>query len=519
MEKLKKIIFNTKEFISFADQLKSLEAGRPLTVKGISGSLMAFVAVKAFEECQHQIVVIASDNDKADKLRDDCALLLNEQAVRLFGASPAHQTQLPDMHASISQLETLKALVTGSKALVVASTQSIAQKIPSPESFRRNIIEVQASTQYNFQQLIDELQQNGFERGDFVEGYGDFAVRGGILDVFPYVGENPIRFEFWGNTIESIREFDVLSQRSIRQLSAASIVPSLATTSPDSKENALNTSLFDYLEPGATIIVDEPASIEREIKDHFHEHTADSFSYEEIIQRLSPFPSIIHSIFSSGESSSAVDFASISQPSFNGSINRLVIHLRSLSDERVKSYLTADTKDESMRLRELIDEVVTSPQESEDDDVSAEKLTFISQIELEFLTGAVHSGFIIPSAKLAVFTEHEIFGRLKRRGPAKRRRFKSFSQKELQQLKPGDYVVHVDHGIGTFAGLKKIKVGNVEQEALKLLFLENDVLYVNLNYIDRVQKYSSQEGSIPNLNKLGASDWERAKARAKRRVY
>jgi transcription-repair coupling factor (superfamily II helicase) len=134
------------------------------------------------------------------------------------------------------------------------------------------------------------------------------------------------------------------------------------------------------------------------------------------------------------------------------------------------------------------------------------------------MTEALHLGFVFPPSRLALFTEHQIFGRLKRRGTTKRKRFKGFSQKEAQQLRRGDYVVHIDYGIGRFAGLQKLKVRGVDQEVMKVLYEENDVLYVNLNFVNRVQKYASQEGHVPKLSKLGAPDWERMKARARKRI-
>ncbi len=207
-----------------------------------------------------------------------------------------------------------------------------------------------------------------------------------------------------------------------------------------------------------------------------------------------------------------IDFSSALQPSFNGSINALVANLEKLSAESYSVILMSDASSETKRLKELIDEVITSP------DAEASGRHEISDIKPEFLTETLHSGFLYPSAGIAIFTEHEIFNRLKRRGLAKRRRFKGFSQKELQQLKRGDYVVHIDHGIGTFSGLVKISIGGIEQEVMKVKFLEDDVLYVNVNSLNRVQKFSSQEGHVPKLTRLGTAEWERIKDRAKKRI-
>ncbi len=545
MDKFKAEIFQSGKFAHFAEEVSRLNAGESLHIRGVNGSLTAFLTSFTFETLQRQVVLIASDEDSAEKLRDDCAVIAGEQNVRFFGARPAHQAQMLDMSSSIAQIETLKALAGGKHYIVVASPNSIVEKVPSPDKFSKTIIEIENNHEYNFKILIEQLEQIGFERKNFVESYGDFAVRGGIIDVFPYVGENPIRFEFWGDTVESIREFDVLSQRSIRELKLASIVPKLTT---DNTEDAqINTdSLFNYLAKDAIVILDEPEIIKREIEELFKEGVTNLFSFEEIYKQTYKFSLICNSNFRADESEISTsqvvdpnpkfmvskdepsqiirDFNAQPQPSFNGSVNLLIDHLAKLESEGYKIFLSCDTKDEAERLKELIDEVVTAPDKSgldsrwKIDDSGTSIIHHPSSINPVFLTETIHSGFIYHPSKIAVLTEHEVFGRLKRRGGAKRRRFRGFSQKELRQLKRGDYVVHVDHGIGEFAGLTKIKVGSVEQEVMKILFLEKDTLYVNLNFINRVQKYSSQEGHVPKLTKLGAPDWERMKAKAKSRI-
>jgi len=525
MEKIREQIFDSSEFRSLKDEVKTLRAGERLLLRGVAGSLLSFVGLQIFSDVQKQLLLIAADEDKAEKLRDDCALLIGDAKVLYFGARPMHPAQTFDISSSIAQVETLRALASGGEFLVIASPQSIVEKVPSPERFRRSVIELKVNEECTFQKLIEQLQEIGFERKDFVETYGDVAVRGGILDVFPFVGDHPIRCEFWGDTIESIREFDVLSQRSIRELQSASIVPSFIENEfiTDEAQKNIDASLFDYLKSDALVILDEPSSIEREIIDLRKEGIGSTFTFDEVQGHATRHTLIINALFGGegfGTSRHTIDFSSSSQPSFNGSINRLVETLARLTLEGYSVYLTSDTKQESERLSELIEEVVTAPEERGEPQLEERNSASAREGEIHptFLFETAHSGFMIPSAKIAVFTEHEIFGRLKRRGLAKRKRFKGFSQKELQQLRHGDYVVHVDHGIGVFDGLTKINVGGIEQEVIRLQFLEEDVLYVNLNFINRVQKYSSQEGHTPKLTKLGVAEWEKIKQRAKKRI-
>lgn len=551
MELLVQKIIRSDEFETLAEAVIGLTAGTPLVLHHAAGSLLAFAAARTFEVRPGHVLLIAADKDKAEKLRDDCALLLGEARVRFFGARPTHQSQTLDMSSTIAQIETLKALTGEERYLLIASPTSIVEKIPQPEEFRKTILEVVTGGDYPFKQLIGTLTDFGFQQKDFVESYGDIAVRGGILDVFPFLGEHPIRLEFWGDTVESIREFDVLTQRSIRALDRACIVPSFTSRQDDESGEVANpgltASLFDYLGDDTLVILDDPASIEREVTELFEGGATDLLTYHEVLAKVKKHSLIISPILADGSLSApgavTIDLRAISQPSFNASIHRLVKKVVELHHDGFTVWLTADTGAEAERLREMIAEASTNPEEVRkgvtvpareglsEAGVGDEELLWRGSkadppahgshavpVPLEYLADAIHSGFIYPAAKIALFTEHEIFNRLKRRGLPRRKRFKGISQKEMQQLRRSDHVVHIDHGIGTFAGLTKISVGNVEQEVMKLLFLQNDTLYVNLGFMNRVQKYSSQEGHIPKLSKLGAPDWDRAKAKAKKRI-
>jgi transcription-repair coupling factor (superfamily II helicase) len=517
IESLQKNIFSSQPFRQLRQELRHHQAGKPFAVKGISGSLLAFVASFLFEEQRRQLILIVPDADRAEQLRDDCALLIGEAQVRLFGETSGHQAELLDLTAPLSQIETLKSLSTREPVLVVTSAGAIAHPTASPEQFQRNSFDLVSDTDYPFEQLLQSLNDLGFERKDFVEEYGDFAVRGGILDIFPFVGEHPVRIEFWGDHIESIREFDVLSQRSIRDLQSAAIVSRL-TSAPDGTH--AHSTFFDHLQPNALLFIDELSLLEREVAELRREGVMNLLEWSTVVACIEQFARINHSSFTSFDGPNCIDFSSSPQSPSNGSIKILRQQLQSLRREGICVFLTCDTKEEADRLKELIEEEETDPFSPP----TLEDSNRIPSDEREsaalptFMVETLHSGFVYPPARLALFTEHQIFGRQKRRGLTRRKRFRGFSLKEAQQLRRGDYVVHVDYGIGKFAGLHKIRVRGVEQEVMKVLYAEDDVLYVNLNFVNRVQKYSSQEGHVPKLTKLGAPDWERLKARARSRV-
>lgn len=543
-----------------------------MQLQGISGSLIAFAAAHLFELRKTQVLLVAADRDRAEQLRDDCAIILGDEYVCSYVSGPAHAAMNLDMSAPIAQMETLRSLSRSERVLIVASAEALTTKLPSTKQFAERAVELEVSKEYPFEELIQKLTAMSFVKKDFIEEYGDFAVRGGILDIFPFVGDNPIRFEFWGDTVESIREFDVLSQRSIRELQTAQIVASLFHDDADSvavsqipdfaNEKEMRVSVFDYLSSDALLFFDEPVLIEKEIEELQQEGYSNILNWKMIEENANGFVKFDHTTLQNSQSKIHIDFQSHPQPPIAGSIKRLIEQIRKYSSQGHTIYLACDTKEEGERLDGLIEEELTAPDESgvkgqkletirreleensqqwenvdkegsQDEDtlyaivqpqVSAPEAypplveNLPSPVTYQLLPEALHKGFIYFPANIAIFTEHEIFGRLKRRGTTTRKKFKGFTQKELQQLKRGDFVVHQDYGIGRFAGLQKIKLRGVEAEVMKLVYEENDALYVHLNFVDRVQKYSSQEGHTPKLSKLGGSDWDRLKSRARKKI-
>jgi transcription-repair coupling factor (superfamily II helicase) len=545
IEKIKEQIIESEPFRQLVKEAELLKPGKSVQIQGVSGSLLAFAAAHLFNTIRKQLVLVVPDKDRAEQLRDDCALLLSESEVFLYTCGPSHAAKLLDMSAPIAQVEALRALSNSEKVLVIASAEALAIQLPPVKYFTERAIELEVGKEYPFGKLIQTLSELGFEKKDFVEEYGDFAIRGGIMDVFPFVGDNPIRFEFWGDTIESIREFDVLSQRSIRELQSASIVANLQSDYADDKEGEKEegrrgkgddrVSLFEYLENDSLVLLDEPLMVEKEIDELFQEGHQNIYDWKYLELKVNNFALVQHSTISNFHSSNVIVFNSTQQPPVGGSVKHLINQIQNLSSKDNTVYLSCDTKEEGERLGELIEEELTAPGEErtigkkvEDkgdrvgydnaDSFQPTAAGYQSQATYQIFPEALHSGFIYPPAKIAIFTEHEIFGRLKRRGATKRKKFKGFTQKEFQQLKRGDFVVHQDYGIGKFSDLQKIKLRGVETEVMKVLYEENDSLYVHLNYINRVQKYSSQEGHTPKLNKLGGPDWDRLKSRARKKI-
>ena len=500
---IKESIYHSEPFQRFESLVADRKEQCRINIAGISGSLMAFAADLLAEHFS-QVLLIVPDKDRAEQLRDDC-ILISEKSVNLYVHAEHHIVTSLDMSGTISAIESLHSLVRNERGIVVSSAEAAVGLLPGPQDLRDRSLTLTVGEEYPFQELLGRLDAWKFERKDFVEGYGDVAVRGGILDVFPFVGDHPLRIEFWGDTVESVREFEPLSQRSIRELRTASIV---AGFSDAAETGERRSTVFDYLSGDRVLLVDESDLCDREIEELFREGVKGIIPWTDLLGRGKAFAQVYHSNIHTTSQVPDIHFKSSPQPAYHGSIRLLLEELRRDKVLDFRQILVCDTAEEQTRLKELIDEEIERVDEGIDSEWKPP----------EIVSEAFHKGFVYPAASVILYTEHEIFGRLKRRGNRKRPRFRGFSQREVHRLKKGDFVVHADHGVGKFAGLQTIKVRGNDQEVMKILYEDDDVLYVNLNFVNYVQKYSSQEGHEPRLTKLGTPQWDRMKARARKRI-
>jgi transcription-repair coupling factor (superfamily II helicase) len=500
---IKEILEGTPAFDRLTSVCAGLRPGKAVNVSGLAGSLAAVTLSGLYRQRPRQVLVVARDQESAGELKDDIGLCLGEESVHAFGGDDQ------------GSMRTLRSLARGDDALVVTSPAGLLTALPAPATVDVNVITIEAGSSHAFSGILETLERIAFERKDFVEASGDFAVRGGILDVFPFVGENPVRLEFVGETVESIREFDPLSQRSIRDLSIAVIVPNLLPRPEGSDEfTDSGSSLLDFLSSGSLVFLDEPEILQGSFEEAARKIAGRPREFSEIENLLELFP-VVHLRSASGLDST-IDFAAGPQPSFNSSVKLLRRSLADLQQESIRLIVACDGPSELARLKDLL---ASSDGRDQNEGVEAEgPHPPLDHSRMVFVQHALHRGFLFRGAGLAYYTEHQIFSRLKRRGRRRAARFKGFTENELQQLRKGDFVVHQDFGIGRYAGLSRIRVKQVEQEVVKVEYAEKDTLYVNLNYVNRLQKYSSKEGHIPKLTRLGSSEWDRLKARAKKRV-
>jgi len=504
IEKLRQTIEGLEAFKAL-----NVSGTREITITGAIGSLAAFIVAGIRDRRSCQVLFVTGDDASAESMRDDLSLLLGTDAVHLF-APLSSAAQLRPADRGVHEAQALRSLVEAPAAVVVTSPRGMAFRLPSPSAVSARVIPLARGAHADLTTVVRSLRESGFEQKDFVETHGDLSLRGGILDVFGFAGDNPIRAEFSGDEVESIREFDPVSQRSIRDLAATSIVPDVFARFQEMGGNNRASSVIEYLGDDAVIIMDEPDIVMSEIEKESAAENGLPFGVQG--ELLGLFPRIAFRAFSP-EGAAVVDFGGRHQPAFNGSIGALRNDLALLQTEDYSVYLTSDTNAELARLRELL---TSFPRETAPGGVDGPP--FIQTDRIEFSLEALHSGFLVPGAHLAVYTEHQIFNRLKRRGRRRTAKFRGLTDRDLQMLRRGDYVVHQDFGIGRYEGMKRISVGGADQEVVKILYEARDTLFVNLNYVGKLQKYSSREGHTPALSRLGSAEWEKLKNRAKKKV-
>jgi transcription-repair coupling factor (superfamily II helicase) len=495
LEKLERHIAQSQPFRLLAEALAGMGEGSRISAGGVAGSLGSLVIAGLYRLEPRPVLVLAKDREDAEHLREDLLLVLDGVGVELLGGRES------------SDIPPLRLLASSSPGIVVTAPAGFLASLPPPHDLATGAITVTSGEKLEFEAFKRELERLRFTRKDLVEGSGDYAVRGGLVDIFPFVGDNPLRIEFMGETVESIREFDPLSQRSIRELSRAVVVPDLL-----GGDAGGGSSLVDYLPPETLVIVEDGDLVRAAYEEAGRRSGSGSFmEYAALEKLLGLFP-MVELRTPPGSAGGSVDFGALPQPPFNSSIRALHASLGELHRRGLRVVMGCDGPSEVARLKDLLGSAgaFADPEGGEPEETGP--------VPVEYLHHSLQQGFIYPEGGFALFTEHQIFNRVKRRARRRGARGKGITERELQQLRRGDYVVHEDFGIGQFIGLHRIRVGRYEQEVVRVQYAERDALYVNLNYINRLQKYSSKEGHVPKLNRLGSPEWERLKNRTKQKV-
>lgn len=494
---------------AFRQTASLLSQKQNIQFQHIPGSFRAFISSYLFSELKRPVLYLANDLDSAERMYDDLQLICHDAPV-VFLPSIEFEPYNPN-HPSPSQLslriEAMQTFIESDRWIAVAEPNGLGSSFPLPEQFLDRQLYLKTGATVSFDTLVTQLQKTGLKREEMVEKVGDFSVRGGIIDLFVWNYEDPLRIEFFGNEIESIRKFDVLSQRSIKTMNEATILPNLFG------EASKKAFLTDFIPEETLLFVEDSqearvkietqfASAEVKYKALTEEHIDERppselyFSGERLHTFFREY-TLCKSDLVQDPDFHTIDFKIQPHPDFNGSVKLFLQYLEKLYRTDKTAHLSIQTlnKAQAGRLTEIIEE---------------EEVPFNGRIE----EGALHNGFSIPELNFYVLTDHEIFNRFKRRRTYKR--FKNGEYlRQLSSLNVYDFVVHIDYGIGQYLGMEMLDLGASKKECVKIAYRDGDHLFVTVDNLSRVQKFGSEEGVQPKMTKLGTTEWERTKQKTK----
>ena len=493
-------------------------------LKGLIGSSDAMVALALYNIQKQGNLFVLPDREEAIYFQNDLENIFGHR-VLFFPSSykkPFDITQL-DTSAVLQRAEVLNELKynTANGKLIVSYPEAIAEKVIDQQVLAANTLEINLAEKISIESINEFLYSFEFERVDFVYEAGQFAIRGGIVDIFSYSNELPYRIEFFGDHIESIRTFETENQLSIEQINSLTIVPNI-----QSKLINTNTvSFLNYIDKHANLWIKDvqftldiiktgyPKSIEifeglsTEDKNLHPEFLDPQYVFQNTESIVSAFDKINLIEFGKQyyyQPSLSLMFNMKPQTSFNKDFNLLIHHLKKNESDGLVNYIFAEQQKQIERLYSIFEDISSAA---------------IKKVKFNPINTAIREGFLDYDTKIACYTDHQIFDRFYKYKIHKNySKSQALTLKELRALKAGDYVVHIDHGIGKYAGLEKIDVNGKTQEAIRLIYADGDLLYVNINSLNRISKYSGKDGTIPKTHKLGSEAWEKLKKSTKKKV-
>jgi transcription-repair coupling factor (superfamily II helicase) len=543
---LKSIYKNDNRILKIANEIV-LHTPSNIHLKGLSGSTSQFIlaAIHTHEKAtQLNHLVILRDAEEAAYFHNTLENINDALDIFYFPSSFKNKKNYQLLNSSHVMLRT-EALTKltqakntgGAKKIVVTYPEALFEKVVLSKTLTDNIITIKQADELDVTQMLQKFIDQGFVKTDFVYEPGQFAIRGGIIDIYSFGNEKPYRLELFGNEVDSIRIFDPETQLSERKLLSVSIIPNVETQF----ETGEKVSLLEFMPEQTVVWMQDWEFIKEKIEDEtdgvsifIFKEIEDNSSEILYAKELTPedfvdittlteqlktkhiiefgnkayflgedkYQQIAVDKISKpdGRSSSVVDFSTKPQPSFNRQFDLLIKDLQHYEANNYNVFIFADNAKQLERLHSIFT------------DLKAE-------IQLTPIPFSIHEGFIDNDLKLVCYTDHQIFQRYhKYKVKQAFSKNKALTLKTLRELQPGDYVSHIDHGVGVYSGLQKIDANGKMQEAVRIQYKDGDLLYVNISSLHKISKYSGKEGTVPKMNKLGSDVWAKLKDKTKKQV-
>ena len=495
-----------------------------IRISGCVNSQKTHMMYALSDGCPYKVIVCSGES-KAKQIYEEYRML--DVAAYYYPAKDLlfYQADLRSRELVKQRMEVLEAVTEKEAVVVVTSFDGFMDLLLPHERLKERVIHIGSEDTVDMAELQKRLAALGYEREEQIEGPGQFAVRGGILDIYPLTSEAPVRIELWGDEVDSIRMFDVETQRSIQNLSEIVIYP--ATETPDDGEKGV--SFLDYFPTEDTLLfLDEPVRLlekgqgveeefmeaqKRRIETGYEvsEEEGRLFSAEEIVSRMNRYCSIgffaLEMRVKGFEVREKVSLQTKSMNPYNGSFEILTQDLKRLKRNGYRVILLSGSRTRARRLAEDLRDYNLSSYYS--DDMERE----VKPGEIMTAYGHITSGYEYPMLKFTVISETDIFGRVKKK--KKRKVYEGRKIQSFSELKPGDYVVHENHGLGIYQGIEKIEVDKIAKDYMKISYAKGGNLYIPATQLDLIQKYASSDAKKPKLNRLGTQEWTKTKTRVR----
>lgn len=525
-------------------------------LKGLTGSSAEFILSSVFTNAlaaQKNHLVILRDPEEAAYFQNSFENITHALDILYFPSSFKNKKNYELLNSSHVMLRTealtklASSIVVGkpsaaadrgaggaqAKKVIVTYPEALFEKVVLSKTLTENIISIKQAAVLDVDSMLHKFVDYGFVRTDFVFEPGQFAVRGGILDIYSFGNEKPYRIELFGNEVDSIRIFDPETQLSERKLLQVNIIPNVDALIADAADKSEQISLLEFLGDDCLVWTKEWPFIREKLEqqeedlqvyleyvkgtatnrhelsemEELHRRldveksdfiTADQFEKE--VQQKHIIETGGKAFFATGADATVLNFHTQPQPAFNRQFNLLIKNLQEYEAKKYNIFIFADQAKQLERLHSIFT------------DLKAE-------VQVTPIPVSIHEGFVDDDNKLVCYTDHQVFQRYhKYKVKQAFSKNKALTLKTLRELQPGDYVSHIDHGVGVYSGLQKIDANGKTQEAVRIQYKDGDLLYVNISSLHKISKYSGKEGSVPKMNKLGSDVWNKLKEKTKKQV-
>ena len=507
-------LYDSSEFVQQLIANYKESSKNKINIKGFLGSALSIITAQFHQRMARPIVLLFDDKEEAAYYLNDLETLFSKEDVLFFPSSYRRPYEIEEVQNAnvVIRTEVLSALANKKPKIIITYGDALLEKVVTKTALSSNTLKVKVGSELGIEFISEMLFEYNFNKVDFVSEPGEFSIRGGIIDVFSFSGEHPYRISLFGDEVETIRTFDIDTQLSISTIKEITIIPNLENKAIDEKRE----SFLEYVPKNTLFITKSLEVISSQIKKNFEKAEEIFADLKSEIKRSEPKDlfldqnGFLHQIVNFGiiELSNKSYFETVQtfdspfkpQPSFNKQFDLLIDDLNEHKSNGFKNALLCSNETQIKRFEEIFEDI-------------GKDVSYIPVL------GSLYQGFIDEEMKITCYTDHQIFERYyKYNVRSSFSKKESITLKEINTLQVGDYVTHIDYGVGKFAGLVTVDNNGTRQESIKLIYQNNDILYVNIHSLHKIAKFRGKDGVEPKISKLGSPAWKNLKNKTKAKV-